>query len=147
MYPQGGVKLKATLKLIILLLCCLFFTFGCYSTKSTDEDSANMLTAGMIKSKVIKGRTSQKEVLKIFGAPNVINKTASGLETWTYDRQTYDSNSSANGCLGLYGGSNALGMGAVSQSTSSSGSRSITLQIEFDSNDIVKDYSYESRKF
>jgi hypothetical protein len=106
-----------------------------------------MLSAGMINTKLFKGKTSQKDVLKIFGAPNVINKTSSGFETWTYDRQAYDSNSSANGCLGLYGGSNALGMGAVSQSTSSSGSRSIILQIEFDNSDIVRDYTYESRKF
>jgi hypothetical protein len=41
----------------------------------------------MVKAKVVEGRTTQTEILQLFGAPNIITRNEDGKEVWTYDRQ------------------------------------------------------------
>jgi len=93
----------------------------------------------MAKAKIVKGQTSQNEILKIFGSPNIITKNKSGNEVWTYDKVSIDSRSS-----GAYGTIIILGTSGAKSSLST---RTFTLMIEFNDSGIVKDYSYRSSAF
>jgi hypothetical protein len=93
----------------------------------------------MAKTKIIKGATTQNEILTVFGAPNIVTKNKSGNEVWTYDRMSVESGSSD-----VYG--TAILVGGVGNRTSTS-TRSFTLMIEFDENNVVKDFSYRSSTF
>ena len=65
--------------LIVLLLS------GCNNVNQVEPAQKSNLTTGMVKKKIIKGITTQNEILKVFGAPNIITKNKSGNEVWTYD--------------------------------------------------------------
>lgn len=120
--------------LVFFILCALIT--GCVTVQPSQKSN---LTPGMVKTKIIKGQTTQNEVIKIFGAPNIISKTRSGNEVWTYDKVSIDtSGSAARGTIIIA----AIGSGRRSTST-----RTFTLMIEFNDNDVVEDYSYRSSAF
>jgi hypothetical protein len=97
------------------------------------------LTAGMVKKEIIKGVTTQNEILEVFGAPNIITKNKTGNEVWTYDKVSVETGTSdVYGTLIIVGGTG---------SRTSSSVRTFTLMIEFDENDVVRDYSYRSSAF
>jgi len=121
-------------KLLLLLIILVFF--GCATVQVTQKSN---LTPGMVKTRIVKGSTSQSEILSIFGAPNIITKNKSGNEVWTYDKVSIDSSSS-----GAHGTLIIAGIGRTSGSAST---RTFTLMIEFDEKEIVEDYSYRSSAF
>ena len=93
----------------------------------------------MAKTKIIKGKTIQNEILEIFGSPNIITKNKSGNEVWTYDKVSVEkSNTEGYGTILIAG---------IAQDRYSSSAKTFTLMIEFDENNIVKDYSYRSSAF
>ena len=117
------------------LLLCMFLA-GCASVQPVEKGN---LTPGMAKTKIVNGQTTQNEILEVFGSPNIITKNKSGNEVWTYDKVSAESGSSdVYGTLILFGGSG---------SRSSTSSRTFTLMIEFDENNVVKDSSYRSSAF
>ncbi|MEW6170516.1 MAG: hypothetical protein AB1472_03020 [Candidatus Omnitrophota bacterium] len=121
------------------------FVLGCATTTKSN------LTPGMAKKYLVKGETSQSEVLQIFGAPNIITKNKSGNEVWTYDKISSEAATShiggAGGVIGLPGTTPAVGGMTAGGARSSSSTRTLTLIIEFDENDVVKDFSYRSSEF
>ena len=119
---------------------CLFMAAGLSSCASSQKaPQKSNLTAGVVKSSIKKGVTSQTEILKLIGAPNIISKNKEGEEVWTYSRQSFDAESgSFGGGLILFGGGKAF---------SSSASASFDLIITFDSGNNVKDYSLVSSQF
>lgn len=120
-------------------LTILFMTIALFGCATIQPYQKSNLTPGMAKAKIIKGQTSQNEILDIFGAPNIITKNKSGNEVWTYDKVSIDTSSSEG-----YGTIIIAGIGG---GRSSASTRTFTLMIEFDDNDIVKDYSYRSSAF
>ena len=110
------------------------FTLSCASKPRQKSN----LSAGVVKTKVKKGITSQSEIIKLLGSPNIITKNKAGNEVWTYSRQSFDSQSG-----GFAGGLLFFGSKAFSSSASST----FDLIITFDENDIVKDYSIVSSQF
>ncbi|UCC94775.1 MAG: hypothetical protein JSW40_08180 [Candidatus Omnitrophota bacterium] len=112
------------------------FLYGCASVQPVEK---GRLTPGMAKKQIIKEVTTQTEILEVFGAPNIITKNRSGNEVWTYDKMSVERGSSD-----IYGG--FIVVGGTGTRTSSS-MRTFTLMIEFDENEIVKDYSYRSSAF
>ena len=65
--------------LIVLLFLIGFLTAGCKSYRygAGEENVRNSnLTYGVVKSKIIKGKTTQEEILKIF-ASNMVTKNKS----------------------------------------------------------------------
>ena len=122
-------------QLIISLILSLTIV-GCASVQPVQKGN---LTPGMAKTTIIKGTTTQNEILTVFGAPNIVTKNKSGNEVWTYDKMSVESGSSD-----VYG--TAILVGGVG-SRSSTSTRTFTLMIEFDEQDIVKDYSYRSSAF
>ena len=122
---------------LIFALGALFFLTGCAST--TEPVQKSNLTPGMAKTKIIKNQTTQKEMLDVFGPPNIVTKNKSGNEVWTYDRVSVESSvSDAYGTIIIAG---------VASGRASTSTRTFTLMIEFDEKDIVKEYSYRSSAF
>ena len=110
---------------------------GCSSTTIPKQKSN--LTVGMIKSTVIKGETTQNEVMRTFGSPNMVTKNRNNDEVWSYNKMSTD-NSQKEGFATLFivGQSSAL---------SSSTTSSFDWIITFDKNDVVKDYSLISSSY
>ncbi len=125
-------------KALIVLFAAFLFLPSCTQNEIEQIDRSN-LTAGMVKKTIIEGVTTQNEILKIFGAPNIITKNKSGNEIWTYD--TISAEKSAE-----EGYWNVI-VGGVSGGKSSASTRTFTLMIEFDSNEVVKECSYRSSAF
>jgi hypothetical protein len=122
----------------ILVLTCLFL-LGCAEVKPDQPLQKSNLTAGMVKKQIIRGVTTQDEIMRVFGAPNIITKSKSGNEVWTYDTISIEKS-------GEEGYWNVIVAGA-SGGKSSASTRTFTLMIEFDSNDVVKECSYRSSAF
>lgn len=124
------------MKLNLVLLTLIFFAAGCASVQPVQKGN---LTPGMAKTKIIKGETTQSEILEVFGAPNIVTKNKSGNEVWTYDRMSVEKGTSdVYGTLIIVGGTG---------SRSSASTRTFTLMIEFGDDEIVKDFSYRSSAF
>ncbi len=130
-----GRKMKKLLT--ILLFACLFLP-SC-ATNETGQIGKSNLTAGMVKKTIIEGVTTQNEILKVFGAPNIITKNKSGNEVWTYDTVSVVKS-------GEEGYWNVV-VGGVSGGKSSASTRTFTLMIEFGNDDVVKECSYRTSAF
>jgi len=85
----------------------------------------------MVKSKIEKGKTSQAEILQIFGSPNMVTNN----EVWSYNRMS----------VVQKGGQTNFLFGE--RASVSSSNKSFDLIIVFDSTDVVKDYSVISTNF
>jgi len=123
-------------KKMIYLFVLVLLVSGCASVQPVQKGN---LTPGMAKTKIIKGQTSQNEILEVFGAPNIVTKNKSGNEVWTYDKASVETGTSdVYGTILIAGGAG---------SRSSTSARTFTLMIEFDDKNIVKDFSYRSSAF
>lgn len=125
------------MKKMLAVLILGVFLAGCATIIQPVQKSN--LTPGMAKTTIIKGQTTQNNILEVFGAPNIITKNKSGNEVWTYDKVSVEKSASDT-----YGTIIVAGTSGGSSSTST---RTFTLMIEFDSNEVVKEYSYRSSAF
>jgi len=71
------------MKKILLVGLLSFFIMGCASVQPAQKSN---LTVGMVNKTIVKGQTTQNDILQTFGAPNIITKNKSGKEVWTYDK-------------------------------------------------------------
>ena len=145
-YKEVGNMSKV--KFFCLLAMLLLFS-GCATTTANYQRSN--LTFGMIKKSLIKGQTTQSEILNLFGAPNITTRNKSGEEVWTYDKIAVSKEDIAGGIGigggGPVGGGVIGGAAGVSGSSSSTTCRSITLVITFGDKDILKDYAVMAQEF
>lgn len=111
--------------LIIALSGCSSYKYG--QTQGSVEDSN--LTFGMVKSTIIKGTTTQEEILKTFGAPNITTKNKSSDEVWSYNKMSVETKAGQTRYF------------VAEKASASSATKSFDLIITFDANDVVKDYS------
>ena len=119
-----------------VIVASVFFV-GCASSNKAPQKSN--LSFGTIKSSIVKGKTSQSEVVQLLGSPNIVTKNKDNEEVWTYSRQSTDSESGGfGGGLLVFGGNKAF---------SSQSSNSFDLIITFNSKDIVRDYSVVQAQF
>ena len=125
-------------KALISLFLAYLLLPSCTPNETGQIEKSN-LTAGMVKKTIIKGITTQNEILKVFGGPNIITKNKSGNEVWTYDTISVVKS-------GEEGYWNVV-VGGVSGGKSSASTRTFTLMIEFDSNEVVKECSYRTSAF
>lgn len=133
---------------LILTLFIGSVSAGCYTAPRTgDESQKSNLTAGMVKIQIIKGETTQAEVLEIFGAPNIVTKNRGDDEVWNYSRMSFESTSSSGTILGIFWTGLAAGAASGSRASSTATTKSFDLILIFDENDIVKDYSVIAASF
>jgi hypothetical protein len=122
------------MKYFLPMLVLFAFTCGCAKQYAIDR-----LSAGYAKANLIKGSTTQNEVLEYFGGPNVVSKNKSGTEVWTYSRSGVDRNAES-------GYWNVLVVGSKGNQSHSS-ARSFTLMITFDENNVIEEYTYRESRY
>jgi len=106
------------------------------------------LTAGQAKSKFEVGKTTQLDVVRAFGAPNMVLAKSGAGEVWTYDQVsvTNEENALLGGVFLVAGGpwerwTSTAGAGVMAGTQSKSSSvRTVTVIIEFDSKEVLKNY-------
>jgi len=126
------MKHRVALALTILLIFTL--SLGCTApVRNSRPTQKSNLTAGTVKKEIVKGKTTQAEILQLFGAPNLVTKNRSDNEVWNYHRMSADTASGANSGWAIFWG----GTEAVSSTTTSS----FDLIIVFDEQDVITDYS------
>ena len=161
MYDIKFSRVRVYSPCIFISVACAFL-ISCASPHVATEAALNegvtpsVLSYGMVKKHVEIGKTSQAEVVKLFGAANNMTIDAKGSELWIYDQfysESQVSTSSSGGGIGVLGGAGGGdiaggGLAGVSKSNSSShrksAGRTLTVIIEFDKQGIVSDYSARS---
>lgn len=153
------------MKRIILIIMVGLFLVGC----ATQQTAKPALTYGAVKKHMVKGVTTQAEIIELFGSPNITTKSKGGDEVWTYDQVSYVGidesgprpeailiatatggavgailghqlgHSTEGAAAGLFTGA-AIGS-QFQMHSSGSGTKTVTLMLWFDENDLVKDYS------
>lgn len=111
---------------------------GCASHHEDVPATESNLTAGMAKKTIVQGKTTQAEVMEVFGPPDLLTHR-DGLQIWTYDKIRYDIQSSSGYFTVLIAGAGS------GRSTSSS--TSTMLIIYFDDKDVVRDYRLNVTRF
>ncbi len=133
---------------LMLTLFIGLVSSGCYTApKVGDESQKSNLTAGMVKIQIIKGETTQAEILEIFGAPNIATKNRDNDEVWNYNRMSFESTSSSGTILGIFWTGLAAGAASGSRASSTATTKSFDLILIFDENDVVKNYSVIAASF
>lgn len=124
----------------LLILCFMSLAFfGCppyQTTQQATKESA--LTPGMTKKYIKPGKTSQTEVLEIFGPPDLITRK-SGNEVWTYDKISQDFSTNGGYLTVIFAGTR----GQRATQTN----RSVMLIIYFTEDEIVYDYKLSVARF
>src|SRR5690606_9593187 len=110
--------------LILSLASCNSYKYG---TEGTAEKSN--LTMGVVKSKVVKGQTTQDENHKLFGSPNLVSKNKSSREVWSYNNMSVENKADSTDFF------------AGQRDSQSTSSRSFDLIITLDENEVVAAYS------
>ena len=98
-------------------------------------DPQSRLSYGIVTSKVIKGKTTQAELLDMFGGPNISTTDAEGVETWVYERSASTSSSTAQTTrttqaqgLDFFFGLGLLGRGSDTTTTNGRSSSSTSVR-------------------
>lgn len=130
------------------------------------QPRASSLTPGMVKKHVEIGKTTQAEIMEIFGPPDMITKSGRG-EMWGYDKVSREVASAAvgersgvsAGGLGLLGGAGGGVLGGVlggvgggygqssQQSRRTESTTTIFVLVYFDEKNVVTDYKLSATKY
>lgn len=132
------------MKKLLLTILFLLIIVGCSNKQNTTvpEQKSN-LSVGMIKTKIVEGKTTQNEVMELFGAPNIITTNSEGNEVWNYSKSSYQS-----GAQGSSSGWSILLAGSSNSSVlSNSSSASMDLIVTFNKEGIVQKYRVISSAF
>ena len=121
--------------------------------------TASALSYGSVTSQVQKGKTTQLELLQIFGGPSISTTDRDGVETWVYERTSTQSDVQSNAqsaqgaaSLGAFfkfvnvdvSGSTGRSLSGTSAATSV---RSLTVIVKFAADKTVADYSVRASTF
>jgi hypothetical protein len=117
------------------------------------------LSYGTVTSQVRKGETTQLDLVRLFGGPNISTYDSAGIETWEYERTVTQTDVQSNSQaaagaanLGVFFNWGQVGGGVSGSQASSSAStttsvRSITVIVKFAANKTVSDYSVRASYF
>lgn len=123
------------------------------------QESKSATSYGSITSTVVKGQTTQVELLEYFGGPSIATTDADGTETWVYESKSTTSstqNQAADSArvdaMGVYFG--IFGAGKATQQSQSQNSgttsystKNLTFIVKFNPDKTVKDYSVRQSTF
>ena len=116
---------------VVAAATLLLVAVGCASSKQGSDARSGALTAGMVEKSVIKGQTTQTEVIEMFGPPDILSHR-DGREVWTYDKTTYEIEQASNYFTVIFVGGD--------RKKASSTSTSSMVILYFDANEVVEDY-------
>ena len=121
-----------------LLTVAVGLLVGCQPSQTAQTVTESNLTAGMAKKTIVKGQTTQAEIMETFGPPDLLTHK-DDMQIWTYDKIRYDIQSSEGYLTVLIAG--------VAGGSTRWSSTSTMLIIYFDSKDVVKDYRLSVTRF
>jgi hypothetical protein len=139
-------KLIASFAIVHLLLGCAI-SDAPQSPHSAQAEPDVGLSYGLVKRHIAIGRSTQEDVIRLFGSPNNMVYKSDRSEMWIYDRFSADSFSQTKAMSGGFGamGASETGGMAGSSATSKSSTRSrssvrtLTVIIDFDTDGVVSD--------
>lgn len=144
---------------LVLAVLCASCVSRLKAPPAPGSGQKSNLTPGMVKTTIEEGKTTQGEVLSVFGAPNIVTRDTAGREVWTYSVQSV-STSAASAEVGGSFGAGAAGVtdsaivggggsvsGGKSGSVSQTSSSTFTLMITFNASDVVETYQMQSTQF
>jgi hypothetical protein len=127
------------------------------------QTQSSALSYGTVTSIVQKGKTTQLDLVTMFGGPSISSTDADGNEVWIYERSVTQTdiasqnreyqgavNLGASFGFGSFTGTAGGGLGtsrAAGQSSSVSTTRNLTVIVKFNSDKTVKDYSVRASTF
>ncbi len=146
-------------RLVLTLTLAAPFAIPMFAEAATESAPASTTKDAAGLPQVVKGVTTQADLIKLFGGPNLTSVDPQGRETWVYERtvtQT-DARSATNSASGsvdfsvFWGGGEAGAGVSASQSatTLSHGStiRTVTVVVSFGSDRTVADYTVKANYF
>ena len=123
------------------------------------QSGGSALSYGSVTAQVVKGKTTQYELLQLFGGPNISTVDNDGVETWIYERSVTQTDASsrnqswqAAANLGVFFGPASAGaQGGTAQTSAATSTtssfRSLTVWVKFNDDKRVKDYSVRASQF
>jgi len=133
------------------------------AAQNAPQQQATPLSYGTVTSRVEKGKTTQAELIELFGGPNISTMDSDGVETWVYERSASETDTASesqrmSGGVGLdlffnlgnFGaGASASGeAGRSSSRTKTTHSiKTLTVIVKFNKDKTVKDYSARAAYF
>ncbi|MHA0320335.1 hypothetical protein ACXY7D_18795 [Sphingomonas melonis] len=117
---------------------------ACATTTPGPVDQRNsQLTQGNVQLNLQVGSTTKAQVLEKFGSPNITTRDGAGQEVWSYQRMaTVSQSSSSSSYWTIFLTGQSKSADGFSQS-----SRTMTLIIKFDKNDVVSDFRSRTSDF
>jgi outer membrane protein assembly factor BamE (lipoprotein component of BamABCDE complex) len=125
-----------------LIALGLLFAAPAYSQVSLEGKNGEM-TQGNVQLNVKVGTTTKADVLEVFGAPNITTRDGSGQEVWSYQRHATVSKSKEKDSFWTI----LLVGGSTRASGFSQTSRTMTLIIKFNADDVVSDFRSRTSDF
>jgi len=138
----------------LVALLVVLVTAGCSASHHAADvraaDDVDRITVGTVQKEIRIGM-SAADVASVLGSPNIVTTEEQRQETWIYDKISSDVtySRSSGTIVGLIFGGSGGGAGAASTDTGSTSSsqRTLTVIIKFDSNNLVRDFSYHTSRF
>jgi outer membrane protein assembly factor BamE (lipoprotein component of BamABCDE complex) len=126
---------------------------ACSATSHVEDvraEDADRVTVGTVQ-KEIKLGMSGADVASVLGSPNIVTSDSERRETWVYDKMSTEVAYSKSGgsIVGLIFSSSGggLGGGYSKAGATSTSQRTLTVVIKFDSEGLVRDFSYHASQF
>jgi outer membrane protein assembly factor BamE (lipoprotein component of BamABCDE complex) len=137
----------------LVMLIAAGALFACSATSHVADvraEDADRVTVGTVQ-KEIKLGMSGAEVATVLGSPNIVTTDGERRETWIYDKISTEVAYSKSGgsIVGLIFSSagGGLGAGYGKSGATSTSQRTLTVVIKFDSDGLVRDFSYHASQF
>jgi outer membrane protein assembly factor BamE (lipoprotein component of BamABCDE complex) len=124
-----------------VIIGAMILLAGC-ATPPPPAPPPSPLTQGNVQLSLEKGKTTQNEVLRAFGTPNISSINSDGQTVWTYQQIAVSSSSQASADLFTVILASNASSGASRQRTQ----RAMTLIITFD-HGVVSDYRSLATQF
>ncbi len=143
-----------TLQIMTAPVLVALLTAGCSATHHAADvraaDDIDRVTVGTVQKEIRIGM-SAADVARVLGSPNIVTTNNERQETWIYDKISSDviySRSSGTIVGLIFGGSGGgAGVGSSSAGSNSSSQRTLTVIIDFDGNNTVRDFAYHTSRF
>lgn len=130
---------------------------GCSATHhraAVAEDPTDRISVGTVQKEIYIGM-SGAEVAQTIGSPNIVSTDAERNEVWIYDKIATDVaySDSQGGVLGLIigpigsAGAAGVGTGTYGSGARSTSQRTLTVVINFDGSNRVRDFAYHTSRF
>lgn len=145
------------MKQIIIFAFAAIVASGCSATHhraAVAEDPTDRITVGTVQKEIYIGMTGA-EVAQTIGSPNIVSTDAERHEVWIYDKIATDVaySDSQGGVLGLIigpvgsGAAAGVGAGTYGSGARSTSQRTLTVVINFDGANRVRDFAYHTSRF